>query len=125
MSKSLNCLYYHVVWSTHVRRPLIEPDMDRTIARLASEQAKIMSVEILACGNTDDHLHLLIKIPAGQLITHVVGRIKGFISHRIKDIFTESALYWQRGYSAFTVSEQAIKILIKYIKNQRNKEVRP
>lgn len=128
MSKSLNCLYYHVVWSTKHRKPCINQLMDLTIKKLARQKARDFGIYVLAGGNSDDHVHLLVKFPPGVPITRAVGAIKGFISRRIKEIYPRCSLYWQRGYAAFTISEKHIATVCHYVENQRwhhRREVRP
>ena len=119
MSKSLNRLCYHLVWSTKNRMPCINPNMDQTIKELARQKARELRIKILACGNTEDHLHILVKIPPDVNIVSGIAAIKGFISHQIKTIYPECDLYWQRGYGAFSISAKHIDRVRNYIERQR------
>jgi putative transposase len=74
---------------------------------------------LLAIGGTDDHVHLLVVLPAAGAVADAVQRVKGRSSLWINDQRLLPAKFgWQRGYGAFTVSHSAVPRVRRYIAEQ-------
>jgi REP element-mobilizing transposase RayT len=69
-----------------------------------------------AIGGIEDHIHLLVQIPATKTISRAVRMIKSnsarFANHH------EHPLEWQQGYAAFSVSASQIPTVTHYINSQ-------
>ena len=111
-------LYFHLVWSTWDRAPLITPDLEPRLYAFMLNRASEMRARVLAIGGTRDHVHLLVRLPATTVLADVVGRIKGASSH-----FATHALgrdfRWQGGYAAYSVSRAGVPRVREYVLNQK------
>jgi len=68
--------YFHCVFSTKERRPLITPELrDRLLAFLGgiARQNKMTALEI---GGVEDHVHLLLSLPATLPISKAMQLIR-------------------------------------------------
>ena len=71
-------------------------------------------------GGVDDHIHMLVSLPAVLAVSKALQLLKGGSSHWIKETFPEMRSFaWQDGYSAFSVSKSNLSDVETYIKNQR------
>lgn len=69
-----------------------------------------------AIGGTDDHVHLLLAIPADVSISKAVNLLKSNSSKWMRE--QDHKFGWQRGYAAFSVSVSNLVAVTKYIDNQ-------
>jgi len=111
--------YHHCVFSTKERRRLITPALrDRLWPFLGgiARQNKMKAVEI---GGVEDHVHILLSLPATMAIAKALQLIKGGSSKWVHETFPEHRLFaWQEKYGAFSVSESRVDAIIQYIKGQ-------
>jgi hypothetical protein len=83
---------------------------------VASRQNKMKAVEI---GGVEDHVHILLSLPATMAISKALQLIKGGSSKWVHETFPEHRLFaWQEKYGAFSVSESRMESIIQYIKGQ-------
>ncbi|GDY14893.1 transposase [Planctomycetota bacterium] len=109
--------YVHVVFSTKGRRPLISVEaMPRLHAYLGgiTREHDTVAMEI---GGVEDHVHLLLKIPATVAVAKLVQLIKGGSSKWMNGNIT-SDFSRQEGYGAFSVGQSQLDITRRYILNQ-------
>ncbi len=69
-----------------------------------------------AIGGTNNHVHLLLALPAGRNISDVMRDIKANSSRFVRT--TNRLFAWQDGYAAVSVSPSQILTVKKYIANQ-------
>ena len=68
----------------------------------------------------EDHIHILVAIPATMAVAKAVQSIKGVSSKWIHEEFPEQKKFaWQAGYGAFSVSRSRLEATAAYIRNQR------
>ena len=88
--------YFHCVFSTKERRRLITPELrDRLWPFLGgiARQNKMKAIEI---GGTNDHVHLLISLPAALPVSKAMQLIKGGSSKWIHETFPDQRRFaWQ------------------------------
>ncbi|HMF87260.1 MAG TPA: transposase, partial [Gemmatimonadaceae bacterium] len=66
-----------------------------------------------------EHVHLLLSLPATMPISKAMQLIKGGSSKWVHESFPDQRLFaWQEKYGAFSVSVSQVDKLIKYIENQ-------
>lgn len=106
-------LLYHIVFSTKGRRALLQNEKlrEEVFAYLAATAKKLGGFPIIV-GGYIDHVHLLVRIPAKESVSHFVGQVKANTSKNFE------ALYWQDGFGAFTVSPSVKDSVYAYIANQ-------
>ena len=111
--------YFHCVFSTKERRRLITPGLrDRLWPFLGgiARQNKMKAIEI---GGVEDHVHLLLSLPATMPVSKALQLLKGGSSKWIHETFPEQRLFaWQEKYGAFSVSVSQLDRTIRYIKAQ-------
>ncbi len=74
----------------------------------------------LCVGGIEDHIHLLLGIPANLAVSKAIQLIKGGSSRWIHENFPELRRFaWQDGYGGFTIGKSQIQDTISYIENQR------
>jgi REP element-mobilizing transposase RayT len=69
-----------------------------------------------AIGGMEDHIHLLLQIPATMTLAEAVRTVKSNSSSWMKQEINEFA--WQEGYCGLSVSKSNIPVVVRYIKNQ-------
>ena len=120
---TFNELYYHFIWTTKERAPIIDIEIESAVRKVFLSKAKELCIGILEINGTEDHIHLLIRsIPSlapSDIAKHFKGSSSHFVNHiTFKDDKTR-ALYWQDGYGVVTVSPGALQSVRKYIRNQK------
>ena len=77
-------------------------------------------MKALSIGGVEDHVHLLLSLPATMSIAKAMQLIKGGSSKWVHDSFPDQRLFaWQTKYGAFSVSVSQLDRIIKYIENQQ------
>lgn len=72
-------------------------------------------------GGMDDHVHLLLSLPATLTISKAMQLIKGGSSKWVHDTFPNQRLFeWQEEYGAFSVSVSQLEKTISYIRDQES-----
>jgi putative transposase len=73
---------------------------------------------VIANGGMEDHVHLLIQLPAAIALAKAVQLLKGSSSRWINEHGDKFA--WQEGYGAFSVSASNLDTVKRYIANQES-----
>jgi REP element-mobilizing transposase RayT len=55
-------LFYHFVWTTKSRLPLLTPDIEANVYRFLHAEANKMHAPLFAIGGTEDHVHVLVAV---------------------------------------------------------------
>ena len=114
MSRSYVLNYVHCVFSTKGRAQLIR-DPGPLWAYMRGI-ARNRGFEILAIGGTDNHVHVLLSVPAGLHLVDMVRDLKANSSRFMK---SKVALFaWQDGYAGISVSPSQIETVKQYIARQ-------
>jgi putative transposase len=104
----------HCVFSTKGRSALIaDPPRLWTYMRAIGRNC---GVNIAAIGGTNNHVHLLMTIPATSRTADIVRTLKANSSRWMNEIGHKFA--WQDGYAAISVSPSQIPAVARYIDNQ-------
>ena len=118
MHSYVSCLV-HCVFVTRKRRPFIKPDLQQRLWAYLGGIARENKMKALRIGGVEDHVHLLISLPATLSVSRAVQLLKGNSS---KWIHTEFPQYkdfeWQEGYGAFSIGISGVDETTKYIANQ-------
>ncbi len=118
MPSSYIASYFHIVFSTKDRRPLISLEWELRLYAYLGGIVKGLDAVPLKIGGVEDHIHLLLSLKSKHRLDYFLRDLKGdssiFIHKEITKIFE-----WQKGYGAFSVSPPAIDAVSRYIENQR------
>ena len=112
--------YYHAVFSTRHRAPLISPDLEDRLYPFLGGNVRDLRCQLLAANGMPDHVHLLVCYRADLSHSDLIRHVKGRSSKWINETFPSSAPFaWQEGYGGFTVSRSAVPQVEAYIANQK------
>ena len=120
MRRNKLALFLHLVWATWDRMPLITPNIERRLYRNIESEAQKLGCTVLALNGTEDHIHLLVTIPATTTIANLLKQVKGVSSHFVNETLKPPTQFkWQGGYGAFTVSRWDVEKIKEYIRRQK------
>jgi putative transposase len=113
-------LYYHLVWSTKNRLPLITPEIEPELINYIMRKATETGACIHAINGFSDHIHQVLAIPPELSIAQYVKLSKGSSSHYVNyTIKPEFTFSWQRGYGVLSMGEKQLQIAMDYVNNQK------
>ena len=119
MANSYISLYIHVVFSTKERQAMIGPELQNRLWAYMGGIARENQMKALSIGGTQDHIHVLLSLPATLPIAKAVQLIKGGSSKWIHDTYANLQEFaWQEGYGAFSVNVSLLEDTVHYIENQ-------
>jgi len=120
MPQSYYKLYFHFVWTTWNREPILIGDVQHNAYNLIREQCIKQSAEILALGGVADHVHLLVNLSPSARPIDLMQYVKGVTARKLNERLASeiSGFKWQRGYGVQTVSPSHLSKVIRYIENQ-------
>ena len=121
MPQSFYKFYYHIVWGTKKRLPLITAEIELLIKDYFSKKILEYGGQQFALNMVADHLHLLCSIPPKISVAEFVHNIKGSTTYYINTSQGEKSFYWQSGYGALTLSEKGAPFIKEYIANQKQR----
>jgi REP-associated tyrosine transposase len=112
-------LYYHIVWATFERHPLITVERGAIIRATLSAKAKELRVVLHATGIVADHMHVVASIPPVLSLAVCVKHLKGASSRAVHlRAGTGRAFRWQEGYGALTLGERSLRTVVAYVQDQ-------
>jgi REP element-mobilizing transposase RayT len=107
------------VWATWDRLPLLTPGLLGPVYACILEECGKLDCECVAVGGTDDHIHVVMRIPTTVTIAALAKQLKGSTSHLVTHrIPSGEPFKWQGGYGAFTVSKNELPRIVAYVKGQ-------
>ena len=117
MAQTYTQLFFHVVFNTKSRQPLILPEWRPDLHAYIGGIVRKRRGELLAAGGMSDHIHLLFRLPADLAIADAIRDIKS-ISSGWRHENGDPSFAWQTGYGAFTVSKSMVPRVTQYIDRQ-------
>jgi putative transposase len=114
-------LYYHLIWSTKDRQPLITTHIEQELYDYMIGKADSLRCITHAIGGIENHLHFVVSIPPKLSIADFVQAMKGSSSHHVNYEMTDfqTKFTWQRGYGVFSFGEKKLDTAINYVTNQK------
>lgn len=113
-------LYYHIVWGTKNRLPMITPHIEAGIYKTLVAKIGDFGGLAYACGGFCDHVHIAISVPPKYALANIIGQLKGSSSHFVNHVLRcEVPFRWQNEYGVLTIGEKQLPWVVKYIKNQK------
>jgi putative transposase len=113
--------YYHIIWATKERRPLISPEIERVITEAAMQKSQSLACPIQAMNGVADHMHVAVCIPPRIAVAEWVRQVKGISAHTVNDLFPnlDIRFQWQRGYGVLTFGAKHLPVVSDYIARQK------
>ncbi len=120
MAQSYGRLFYHFVWATWNREPLLTGPIQRHAYALIRSKCRELRCEVHALGGIADHVHLLVSLPRTLCVADFAEGVKGASSRALNKARVEvgEGFKWQGGYGSLTVSPSHLRRVIRYIENQ-------
>jgi len=108
MAHTFTSLLTHVVFSTKDRRPWINTEVQARLYPYLGGIVRELRGHALKVNGTEDHVHLLVQLPADVSIAESLRILKTNSSRWIHETSdSQRGFRWQTGYGAFSVSLQA------------------
>ncbi len=115
-------LFYHFVWSTKDRRPIIsEHNRDAIYRSIAAKVTEFGGI-VHALNGTADHAHLVATVPPSISLSTFVGQVKGSSSHlatHLSGPVSDRTFAWQPDYGVTSLSESHLPVVVEYVRLQQ------
>lgn len=113
--------YYHIVWATKNREPLIQLDFEAQIYGYLVNKGAELDVFTYAIGGCSDHIHIVVAVPPKHALAFVVKNLKGASSHYVNHVIrpTNLTFAWQKGYGCMTLGETQRPRAVVYVQRQK------
>lgn len=113
--------YYHVIWTTYRRTPLLEGQLEPLVHAWIRDKSAVLQAEVLAVNGMPDHVHVVVSIPPKLSPAAWVKNVKGFTTHEANSRFPNlpERIKWQSGYGILTLSPRHVAYAVRYVENQK------
>jgi len=108
----------HVLFSTKNRMPLIPEDVQPRLWAYLVGVGRNRDIPVFVTGGIDNHVHLLLSLPATLTLDKAVQTLKA-VSSKWMGRSGSKRFAWQEGYAAFSVSASNVKRVASYIREQK------
>lgn len=114
-------LYYHFIWATKNREPLIDLDKENDLHRYIVGKADSVRCIVHAINGTSDHIHLIASVPPTLAISEFVKKVKGSSAHYVNHVLSSTSknFSWQVGYGVFSLGRKQLEQAVAYVENQK------
>ena len=113
-------LFYHAVWATRCREPLISAEVESVIHGLLRGKAVGLGAEVFALNGMEDHVHLVTSIPPKLAVAAFIGKVKGATSTRFnKSGLLNRPFFWQEEYAVLSFDRKRLPQYVAYVRNQK------
>ena len=110
-------LFYHFVWATKNREPLLTPELRTPVFRYLAGKGRELGATVLAVSGVEDHMHVVAAVPPRVAPAEFVKRLKGASSRLVSKEY-ELAFAWQEGYGVYSLSEEHVPAAVEYVRRQ-------
>jgi putative transposase len=112
--------YYHAVFGTKGREPLITPEFEPRLHAYLGGIARDLGCSALIVNGIEDHVHILARFRSDLSISDFIRHIKFRSSRWVHEEFAALPHFaWQEGYGGFTVSRSMVDKVHDYIAGQK------
>ena len=114
-------IYLHVVWHTKEDEPVLRDLIEsRTHAFIKHKGCKTPGVFIHEVGGIEDHVHIVMSVPATLTPSVWIGETKGASSYHInQEVAMRKILEWQNGYGIVSFGKRDLPWVVDYVRNQK------
>ncbi len=112
-------LYYHLVWATKNRQPLLTAVVEPIIYEYMRLKAYGLEAIIHALNGMEDHVHMVATIPPKIAVAKFVGQVKGVASTKYNQRYPDNPFFWQAEYSAFSFDKKRLPYVVAYVERQK------
>ncbi len=112
-------LFYHLVWSTKERLPLLTPEIEQQIYGFLQRKAVALGATPFALNGVADHVHFVVAIPPAVSVARFVGQVKAAASALANKNVSQSRFAWQAEYGAFSLDAKRLAAHVAYVERQK------
>ncbi len=127
-------LYFHFVWVTKQRLPLLIDDIKNAVGQAIIEQCQKYEYKIFEMAIMPDHVHILLSLKPTDYLPDVARYLKGYSSRKVnretptnhaitnrvlKNTVRKNTVRWTDGYSVDSVGHSELPRIRRYIAKQR------
>jgi putative transposase len=113
-------LYYHIVWATAKREPMIDSRIERQVYEAIKAKAQSLGGEVFGVNGVEEHVHLVTTIPPSIAIARFVGEVKGSSSFHVNHLPNNDLMIdWQRGYGVVSFRNDNLEQVLEYVRRQK------
>ena len=112
-------LYYHFVWATKGRQPLIDKFVEAELYAYMAHKAQQEHVPLFYINGMSEHLHVLAAVRPMISPASFIKLLKGSSSHCMTHELKVPHFEWQKRYGVYSVSESHVDMIRQYIQNQK------
>ena len=114
-------LFYHLVWTTKHRQPLLTPEIEPIIYGFLRSKAVGLEATVFALNGVADHIHMVVAVPPKVALATFIGQVKGVASTRINQSgLCAEPFYWQEEYGAFSFDGKRLPNFTAYVNQQKD-----
>ena len=106
-------LFYHAVWATKDRQPLITAEIEAKVHNFIRTKALGLGAKVFAVNGMPDHVHLVATIPPTIAVSKFIGQVKGASSAKL------DRLTWQDKYGVFSFDKKRLPEVVRYVEQQK------
>jgi len=119
MPQSLSKVVLHIIFSTKNRQSWLGRDVRTRMHAYLATICRDLGAEFVHVGGVSDHVHIVTTLPRTVSQAELIEQIKKTSSKWIKAVDARyCGFFWQRGYSAFSVSTSRLDEVLKYVETQ-------
>ena len=108
----------HVIFATRKRTPFFDAEIIGRVHQYLGGSIRGLGAAPLAVGGIEDHVHLLIGFPSTMAIADFVRETKKASTKWMREDMSVKDFRWQEGYAGFTVSQERVGNVKRYIEKQ-------
>src|SRR5512133_846090 len=113
-------LFYHIVWATKNRDPLIPVEAMPSLHSAKAAKATQMGASVHAVGGVEDHVHIVASVPPTLALTEFIRQMKGSSSHFANhQLALSSPFNWQSEYGVLSFDGKLLDKVVQYVKDQQ------
>ena len=113
-------LFYHFIWGTKNRKPIILPEFEAELHSIIASKAIELGGIVHAVNGIEDHVHLAATVPPKIALSRFIGEVKGNSSHAMNfEVRRYGNFYWQNEYGVLSFAERNLAHIVQYIHNQK------
>ena len=112
-------LFYHLVWATKDREPLLTVEVEPVIHGLLRSKAVRLGAQVFALNGIEDHVHLIASIPPSLAVASFVGQVKATATTQFNKAHPTQPIFWQQEYGAFTFDTKRLPYHVDYVLHQK------
>lgn len=119
MANSYTHTYIQFIFTVKGRNNFLRPIHNVKLHNFMKSMVERRDSILIAVNNTQDHLHMLVRLTPTYSISRFMQEIKSTSSKFINGKrWIRGKFEWQRGYAAFSYSRSQVDNVVKYIENQ-------